>query len=92
MGRKLDKDFVKRLKLFFKQNDTQYIVLNIDPLLAVIDQMQYLELQNLIDNYDDHIENVLHKEVDEYFVIPRNKLPQCKSQKEFEDLVFKNNK
>ena len=92
MGKRLDKNFVENLKQFFKSQDVQYIVFDINYLLEMIDQMQYIELERLIDAYDDHIEHQLQKEVDDYFVIPRKKLPNCLTQKDFEELILKKSK
>ena len=92
MGKRLDKNFVENLKRFFKSQDTQYIVFDINILLEMIDQMQYIELERLIDCYDDYIEHNLQKKVDEYFVIPRNQLTNCLTQKDFEEKIFKKKK
>ena len=89
MNKQLEQDFIDQLKKFFKSNDTSHIVLNIDVLLKTIDKMQYLELSNIIDKHDDYIETELQQEVPSYFIIERNKLPQCKTQKDFEELIFK---
>lgn len=89
MNKQLEQDFIDQLKNFFKSNDTSHIVLNIDVLLKTIDKMQYLELSNIIDQHDDYIETELQQEVPNYFIIERNKLPQCKTQKDFEELIFK---
>lgn len=89
MNKQLEQDFIDQLKKFFKSNDTSHIVLNIDVLLKTIDKMQYLELSNIIDQHDDYIETELQQEVPSYFIIERNKLPQCKTQKDFEELIFK---
>lgn len=89
MNKQLEQDFIDQLKKFFKSNDTSYIVLNVDVLLKTIDKMQYLELSNIIDQHDDYIETELQQEVPSYFIIERNKLPQCKTQKDFEELIFK---
>jgi hypothetical protein len=92
MGKRLDKNFVENLKQFFKSQDTQYIVFDINILLEMIDQMQYIELERLIDSYDDYIEHQLQKKVDDYFVIPRNKLTSCLTQKDFEEKILKKEK